>query len=258
MINSYLTLYSSATPKWSTISDLAAALGFENLVSSTISEYLLSQGVSSQYIYEVVEAATLVNYGQDADAIHALEGSCSMAADNAAGVAGGNFLVFENFLNRSNANVYLETPVCFRIFLRVPLQYTNSCSAGYLHPPKEVRRHKSVDGQKHSRHAALQGRYTRGTLPPNPDCRPSVDRRPNPCSTLRSPARHPASHHFSDSISGLFRLARRVLDSPNDPHFSSEREAGREAARVQLAELPWQGSGRRIRREDLFRGTHQR
>ncbi|KAG2023145.1 hypothetical protein CC2G_000832 [Coprinopsis cinerea AmutBmut pab1-1] len=111
MVDSYVQLYNKDTPRWDNLSGLSTALGFDNLVSSTISEYLLSQGVSSQYIYEVVEAATLVNYAQDADAIHALEGACSMAASSAAGIDGGNYLLFEQFLNRSGANVYLNTPV---------------------------------------------------------------------------------------------------------------------------------------------------
>ncbi|TFK30726.1 hypothetical protein FA15DRAFT_690376 [Coprinopsis marcescibilis] len=111
MLNSYLSLYSSDSPKWDNISSLSTKLGFDHLVSRTISEHLLAQGVSSNYIYEVVEAATLVNYGQDADSIHALEGACSMAASGAAGVAGGNFQLFEQFLNRSGANIYLSTPV---------------------------------------------------------------------------------------------------------------------------------------------------
>ncbi|KAJ2933568.1 hypothetical protein H1R20_g3493, partial [Candolleomyces eurysporus] len=81
------------------------------MVSSTTSEYLLSKGVSPNYISEIVEAATRVNYAQDADTIHALEGACSMAAENAAGVAGGNFQLFEQFLKRSKAEVFLNTPV---------------------------------------------------------------------------------------------------------------------------------------------------
>ena len=34
-----------------------------------------------------------------------------MAATGASGIAGGNFQIFEQFLNRSRANVYLNTPV---------------------------------------------------------------------------------------------------------------------------------------------------
>lgn len=111
MINSYLSLYSKDGPRWEKVEDASSALDFQSLTTSTTSEFLLSQGVASSYIYEVVEAATRVNYGQDVDTIHALEGACSMAADHASGVSGGNFLLFEQFLQRSGANVFLNTLV---------------------------------------------------------------------------------------------------------------------------------------------------
>jgi len=34
-----------------------------------------------------------------------------MATTGASGIAGGNFQIFEQFLKRSHANVYLNTPV---------------------------------------------------------------------------------------------------------------------------------------------------
>jgi len=111
MLESYAQLYAADGPKWGSISELSRTLGFENLVSKTTAEHFLAEGVSSNYIYEMIEAATLVNYGQDTDSIHALEGACSMAGSSASGVDGGNFLVFEQFLKHSNANVYLNTPV---------------------------------------------------------------------------------------------------------------------------------------------------
>jgi len=58
-----------------------------------------------------VEAATRVNYAQNVDEIHALEGACAMAGTGASGIAGGNFQIFEKFLNLSGANIYLSTPV---------------------------------------------------------------------------------------------------------------------------------------------------
>lgn len=111
MIATYLSLYTKDTPRWEKVEDVSSALGFSTMVSSTTSEYLLSKGVSANYISEVVEAATRVNYAQDVDAIHALEGACSMAADNAAGVDGGNFQLFEEFLKRSKANLFPNTAV---------------------------------------------------------------------------------------------------------------------------------------------------
>lgn len=64
MIKKYLTLYSSETPRWDDISDLAEALEFSDMTQKTMLDYLTEHGVSQQYAQELVEAATRVNYGQ--------------------------------------------------------------------------------------------------------------------------------------------------------------------------------------------------
>lgn len=48
---------------------------------------------------------------QNVDTIHALEGACSMAADKATAIKGGNYQLFEKFLEHSNATVHLNTTV---------------------------------------------------------------------------------------------------------------------------------------------------
>ncbi|KDR85286.1 hypothetical protein GALMADRAFT_51898 [Galerina marginata CBS 339.88] len=111
MINRILVLYGSETPKWDSILDLSSFLGWTEITNTTTSKYLSRQGVSEQYVSEVVEAATRVNYGQNVDEIHALEGACALAGTGASGIAGGNFQMFEKFLNHSGASVYLNTPV---------------------------------------------------------------------------------------------------------------------------------------------------
>nr|BAH22596.1 hypothetical protein [Pholiota nameko] len=111
MIKQILLLYSPASPKWDNITNLSATLGWIENLNTTTAEYLAKQGVSEKYTNEVVEAATRVNYGQNVNSLHALEGAVSMAGTGANGIKGGNFQLFEQFLNRSGANVYLNTPV---------------------------------------------------------------------------------------------------------------------------------------------------
>lgn len=130
LVNQIYVLYDANPPKWDNISTLSGDLGWSEITNSTTLQHYLTQGVSDKYIREMVEAATRVNYGQvthhifsdfntkfahrpgqNVDVIHALEGTCSMAATGASGIAGGNFQIFEQFLNRSGANVYLNTPV---------------------------------------------------------------------------------------------------------------------------------------------------
>ncbi|KZT06641.1 FAD/NAD(P)-binding domain-containing protein [Laetiporus sulphureus 93-53] len=111
MIDTYLTLYAPSAPRFSNITTLAEELDWTPILAQTAAEYLDTKGINRQYTRELVDALTRVNYGQNVDAIHALEGMCSMAADGASSVKGGNFQLFEEFVKRSNASVSLETAV---------------------------------------------------------------------------------------------------------------------------------------------------
>ncbi|KZT70702.1 FAD/NAD(P)-binding domain-containing protein [Daedalea quercina L-15889] len=111
MVTQFLTLYDPTAPRFSNITTLASSLGWTPVIASTAAEYFDTQGIGRLFTRELVDAATRVNYGQDVDALHALEGMCSLAAGNAASVKGGNFQVFERFLVRSNATVHLKTEV---------------------------------------------------------------------------------------------------------------------------------------------------
>ncbi|KAK7058346.1 hypothetical protein VNI00_001977 [Paramarasmius palmivorus] len=111
MIKDFLGLYAYDTPRWDNITGLATSLGWLDMVANTASDYFQSRGVSAKYVNELVEAATRVNYGQNVDKIHALEGACSLAATGASQVKGGNWQIFDHFLKYSNATVYLNTPV---------------------------------------------------------------------------------------------------------------------------------------------------
>ncbi|KAF8758479.1 FAD NAD-P-binding protein [Rhizoctonia solani] len=66
---------------------------FTHITAVPTSKYLTENGVSPLFTHELIEAATRVNYGQNVDDIHALEGMVSMAANGAHSVAGGNWQV---------------------------------------------------------------------------------------------------------------------------------------------------------------------
>ena len=128
MIKKFITLYIPEPPKWDSIADLASSLEWLPLVNNTTLDYFSEYGVSEAFVYEVVEAATRVNYGQvrtltcphnhrtptaiqDVTELHALEGAASMATGGATGIQGGNIQLFEHFLKRSGASVHLNTTV---------------------------------------------------------------------------------------------------------------------------------------------------
>jgi len=111
MMDQYIQIYTLEAPRWDNISSLATTYRWTDMVAQTTAEYLDTHGVSPKFTREFVEAATRVNYGQDVDKIHALEGACSMAATGASSVKGGNFQIFEQFLLRSKAKLFLNTSV---------------------------------------------------------------------------------------------------------------------------------------------------
>ena len=186
MVNRFLDLFSVNTPKWDNIADLSATMGWTDLTSKSVADHLKSQGVSEKYINEVVEAASRVNYGQNANYIHALEGACGMAANGAVGIAGGNFQLYEQFLNRSGAKVYLNTPVSS---IDYPQIRAHTLFTGEKHQSKLVP--EFLDPEIQSRKRRLQIHYSRCSLPPVPHHSPLLHLRADPRTTLRPSPRYP-------------------------------------------------------------------
>ncbi|KAH9075769.1 FAD/NAD-P-binding domain-containing protein [Lactarius deliciosus] len=107
----FATLYNSDAPQWSSIEELKNALNWTELVSLTGAEYFLNHGVSQRLITELIEAGTRVNYAQNVDELHSLATACSLAADGGVSVKGGNWRIFEQFVKRSGARIFLGTEV---------------------------------------------------------------------------------------------------------------------------------------------------
>ncbi|KAF8710277.1 FAD NAD-P-binding protein, partial [Rhizoctonia solani] len=110
MVDTYLKLYQPRHP-YPSITAIASSLNFTHITAVPTSKYLTENGVSPLFTHELIEAATRVNYGQNVDDIHALEGMVSMAANGAHSVAGGNWQVFERWAKESGAKIHLKTTV---------------------------------------------------------------------------------------------------------------------------------------------------
>jgi len=111
MLDQYVTLYEPDAKTWSSIEALNNAMNWTELTAQTGAQYFTSHGVSEKFATELIEAGTLVNYAQTIDSIHALEAACSLAADGGVSVSGGNWQIFEQFVKRSGAQVFLNTEV---------------------------------------------------------------------------------------------------------------------------------------------------
>ncbi|KAH9982199.1 Prenylcysteine lyase-domain-containing protein [Lactifluus volemus] len=111
MIDKFVTLYESDVPSWSSIENLIEVLDLSAMTSQTGAEYFQSHGVSRKLVTEIIEAATRVNYAQNVDSLHGLEAACSLAASGGKTVKGGNWQIFDQFVKRSGARVFLKTEV---------------------------------------------------------------------------------------------------------------------------------------------------
>jgi len=106
-----LDVYRPESPKWDTISSLVDTFDWSEAVNSTAVDFFTSKGVSEKYIFELIQPASRVNYGQNTDEINGLSAAVSMATSGASEIEGGNYQIFEQFLNHSSATVYLNTKV---------------------------------------------------------------------------------------------------------------------------------------------------
>ncbi|KAF8531007.1 Prenylcysteine lyase [Gautieria morchelliformis] len=110
-VKQYMPIYEPSTPSWENVTDISNHLNLSASASVTTVEYFDALKINKKYSREMIEAMTRVNYGQNIDQIHALEGLVSQAANGASGVQGGNYKIFEQFLAHSSAKVHLNTTV---------------------------------------------------------------------------------------------------------------------------------------------------
>ncbi|KAG8873326.1 hypothetical protein FRB97_006832 [Tulasnella sp. 331] len=106
-----LEAYTPHVAMWPSVKALSSAVGLTNFTLVTALEFFTKQGVSEKWVTEMIEAATRVNYAQDITAISGLGGAVSMAANGASQVKGGNFQMFERFLEHSKAKVHLNNTI---------------------------------------------------------------------------------------------------------------------------------------------------
>lgn len=112
VVDTFLQIYDPARGPWQSIESMGTDLGLSDLTNQTAEEYLIKgQGLNARFIHDFVDGATRVNYGQNVDSIHALEGVVSLAGAGGASVRNGNRQIFEAFARRSGAKIRLNTEV---------------------------------------------------------------------------------------------------------------------------------------------------
>lgn len=64
LISRSLGLYTSESPRWDDVADLASQYEWAEMANSTCIDYFVANGISGLFTREMVDAATRVNYGQ--------------------------------------------------------------------------------------------------------------------------------------------------------------------------------------------------
>lgn len=60
----FVGLYSTESPRWDDVADLATTFEWDEMANSTCIDYLNANGISELFAQEMVDASTRVNYGQ--------------------------------------------------------------------------------------------------------------------------------------------------------------------------------------------------
>ncbi|CAJ0831158.1 10472_t:CDS:2 [Entrophospora sp. SA101] len=97
---------------FTSIESAAKRLNIHSLQTLT-GDYYFSEikKINKNYIYDFIEPAVRANYGQNISDIHAIGTFISLAPQGAKGIKGGNFLLFEKFIENSGANLQLNSKV---------------------------------------------------------------------------------------------------------------------------------------------------
>ncbi|RUS15781.1 Prenylcysteine lyase-domain-containing protein, partial [Endogone sp. FLAS-F59071] len=100
------------SPSFTNIKNFTNFLNFGEETGRTARRYFITDSrIETKYIEQIVQSATRVNYAQDIDTIHALGALVSMAAQGAKSVKGGNFQIFQKFIEEAGAELRLKTKV---------------------------------------------------------------------------------------------------------------------------------------------------
>ena len=103
-IASFLNLYTSPLFPFESLTHAAEQTGLLPAATNVSGEeYLRAHGVGRTFAWEVVQAATRVNYAQNLRWIHGLEAMVCLAAEGAMAVRGGNWRVFDAMVGDAGA-----------------------------------------------------------------------------------------------------------------------------------------------------------
>ncbi|KAL8989254.1 MAG: hypothetical protein Q9177_001816, partial [Variospora cf. flavescens] len=137
-VGSFLKMYNPPYFPFTSLSKTASHLDLLSTTAVTGERYLETNGISSHFAHDIIQASTRVNYAQNLDQIHGLETMVCMATDGAMSIEGGNWQIFASMIAASGAALHLNTSVTSVTKDTSSGKYTIETSTAALHPAQGI------------------------------------------------------------------------------------------------------------------------
>ncbi|EFY91969.1 prenylcysteine oxidase 1 [Metarhizium acridum CQMa 102] len=115
-VGTFLRLYEAPYFPFRSLTQRAFELGLLRLTGVTGEQYLRDHNINPDFVRDLMQSATRVNYASNMAYIHGLEAMVSFSTEGAVAVAGGNWQIFERLLQHSGAAYYPNTSVATLAF----------------------------------------------------------------------------------------------------------------------------------------------
>ena len=111
VVTKFLHMYQAPYFPFLSVTRVVDQVNLTSVTAQSGWSFLEENKLTGPFAWELMQAATRVNYASDLKDIHGVESMVSMATDGAVQVDGGNWQIFAAFANASGADVRLKTTV---------------------------------------------------------------------------------------------------------------------------------------------------
>ncbi|KAG5930278.1 hypothetical protein E4U42_002490 [Claviceps africana] len=110
-VGTFLQLYEEPYFPFRSLTQRAFELGLLRLTGITGAQFLQENKINGDFVRDLMQSATRVNYASNMAFIHGLEALISFATEGAVSVSGGNFQIFEKMVQDSGATYRPNTTI---------------------------------------------------------------------------------------------------------------------------------------------------
>ncbi|KAF7914213.1 uncharacterized protein EAF01_000619 [Botrytis porri] len=108
VVGKFVQLYEAPYFPFRSLTERIEELDLKTVASVTGEQFLAQNNIEGSFATDLIQASTRVNYGQNLNVIHGVEAMVCMAIEGAMQIQGGNWQIFDNMIQSSNATVRLN------------------------------------------------------------------------------------------------------------------------------------------------------